>query len=76
MRWGVRDEMTDEHMTTVYLRIDLDKTMIIPSEIFDPLTLLDLQPGSMYERVAGLSEVQHGTKLHLLWSTKVRQAGN
>ena len=74
MRWGVRDEMTDEHMTTVHLRIYLDKTK--PSEIFDPLTLFDLQPGSMYERVAGLSEVQHGTQLHLLWSTKVGQAGN
>ena len=65
MRWGVRDEMTDEHMTTV--RGNGRKL----KEVCSQLRLT----GSLHERTAWVPEIQHGTQLHLLWSSKVRILG-
>ena len=61
MRWGVRDEMTDEHMTTV--RFDLKE---------ETWLFTILSTGSLHERTAWVPKIQHGTQLHLLWSSKVR----
>lgn len=60
MRWGVRDEMTDEHMTTVRSprSFSLWSTIIIVS-------------GPLHEWIERLSKIQYGTKLHLFWSPKV-----
>ena len=64
MRWGVRDEMTDEHMTTVR----------------SPTTYLCLLyhyvPGALHEWIERLPKIQHGTKLHLFWSPKVSTLWN
>ena len=59
MRWGVRDEMTDEHMTTVRLALK------------EETWLFTMSTGSLHERTAWVPEIQHGTQLHLLWSSKV-----
>ena len=60
MRWGVRDEMTDEHMTTVRGQEKWKFTLCFA--------------GPVYERADGLPEVQHGAKLHLLRSTEVSRS--
>ena len=60
MRWGVRDEMTDEHMTTVSKSQNM-MPIIVPSVL-----------GSLHERASRVPEVQHGTQLHLFRSSKVR----
>ena len=60
MRWGVRDEMTDEHMTTVSKSQNM-MPIIVPSVL-----------GSLHERASRVPEIQYGTQLHLLRSSKVR----
>ena len=64
MRWGVRDEMTDEHMTTVRSP---------PSYL---CLLYNYVPGALHEWIERLPKIQHGTKLHLFWSPKVSTLWN
>ena len=65
MRWGVRDEMTDEHMTTVKI-LDQLKNVQKLRHIWSWFV-----QGSLYEWTARLSEVLHGPKFHLFWGSKV-----
>ena len=60
MRWGVRDEMTDEHMTTVSKSQD-SRPIIVPPIL-----------GSLHERASRVPEIQYGTQFHLLRSSKVK----
>ena len=78
MRWGVRDEMTDEHMTTVRrngTNLKRKKQLCLSMEGFpmeDTWLFTITSTGSLHERTAWVPEIQHGTQLHLLWSSKVR----
>ena len=65
MRWGVRDEMTDEHMTTVKILDQLNNVQEL-RHIWSWFV-----QGSLYEWTARLSEVLHGPKFHLFWGSKV-----